>query len=134
MKTKSGKAKGRRLQQWVANEIGKVTGYPVGKDKDIESRQMGQSGPDVRLMGEVRKDFPFNVECKNQENWSPHEWIEQAKQNQEPEMDWMLIAKRNNGKPVLFMDAETWFEYWEDYINRCGDSMMWPGKGDNAVR
>ncbi len=128
MKTSSGKAKGRRLQQWVARKIGEATGYPVGTDKEIESRPMGQSGPDIRLMGEVRKDFPFSVEAKNCEKWDVHAWKDQAMHNTEPEMDWMIIAKRNNGKPVLFMDAETWFEYWKDYLKMCANLHLNPGR------
>jgi hypothetical protein len=133
MKTSSCKAKGRRLQQWVGRQIAKATGYEFGKDKPIASREMGQNGMDIRLVGEVREDFPFAVECKNQENWAIHDWIEQAKQSQEPDMDWMLIAKRNNGKPVLFMDAETWFEYWVDYLRLCSITFENPAKEKNAI-
>lgn len=49
MKTKSGKAKGRRLQDWVAQRISDITELGWGKDMDITPREMGQTGTDVRL-------------------------------------------------------------------------------------
>ena len=70
MKSSSAKAKGRRLQQWVCQQIASVTGLPFGKDMTIASREMGQSGTDVRLVGEARDAFPFSIECKNQETWT----------------------------------------------------------------
>jgi hypothetical protein len=128
MKTKSAKAKGRRLQNWVACIIGKITGYKVGKDEMIAPREMGQNGVDVRLVGDVRKEFPFSIECKNQESWSIHDWIKQAKGNVLPDTDWMIIASRNNTPPVLIMDAETFFEYWNEYLAYCSEKFELPAK------
>lgn len=109
----AGKAKGRRLQQWAAKWISAITNIPWGKDELIASREMGQSGVDVRLIGEARKLFPFSVECKNQEKWAIHQWIEQAKQNLLPDTAWMLIAKRNHMDPVVIMDAEIFMGIWK---------------------
>ena len=102
----AGKAKGRRLQQWAAKWISVITNIPWGKDELIASREMGQSGVDVRLIGEARKLFPFSVECKNCEKWSIHDWIKQAQDNQMPKTEWLLIAKRNHTDPVAIMDAD----------------------------
>ena len=113
MDTKTKKAKGRRLQQWVARQIARVTGFECGKDKPICSREMGQSGVDIRMESQVWKVFPYSVECKNCEKWDVHGWIKQARENQMPGTDWIVIAKRNNRRPVLFMDAETWFDLVE---------------------
>lgn len=109
MKTASAKAKGRRLQQWVCRQIAKVTGMEQGKDCPIESRPMGQSGVDVRLEKAALKKFPFSVECKNQQSWSVHQWIEQAKSNCLPNTDWLIVAKRNRAKEVVIMDARAFF-------------------------
>lgn len=62
---KSRKAKARRLQQWVAQKISDITGIECGKDEDIESREMGQSGVDIKLRGDAKYMFPFSVECFN---------------------------------------------------------------------
>lgn len=109
----SAKAKGRNLQQWACKKIAEVTGFEYGSVKDgdfpISSRPMGQNGTDVRLENQVLKVFPFSVECKAQESWGVHSWIEQAKANQLKNTDWIVIAKRKREKPVVILDAETFF-------------------------
>ena len=112
MKTKSAKAKGRRLQDWVAKKIGEITGGTVGKDKDIVPRIMGQSGVDIHMVPKVLDMFPFSIECKNAETWHLQQWIKQAKDNELPVTDWMLFIKKNGEKPVVIMDAERFFDYW----------------------
>ena len=64
MKTSSCKAKGRQLQDWVAQKISELLNIPCGKDEAICGREMGQDGVDIRLIGEARVRFPFSVECK----------------------------------------------------------------------
>jgi len=110
MKTASAKAKGRRFQQWVARRVANVTGLSYGKDMHISSREMGQSGTDVRLVGKAAALFPYSIECKNQETWSIHQWIRQAKANEALGTRWLLFCKRNKDKPVVVMDAEEFFE------------------------
>jgi len=103
------KAKARRLQNWTAEKISELTGLPWGKDEVIAPREMGQSGTDVRLVGLAKEKFPYSVECKYQESWSVHSWIKQAKDNQLPGTDWLLVCKRNNHKPIVILDAEIFF-------------------------
>lgn len=60
------KAKGRDLQNRVAQWISDLTGFEwgsAGSDKPIEARGMGQKGTDVRLSKEVLKLFNYSVEC-----------------------------------------------------------------------
>jgi len=109
------KAKARGLQQWVMHQISDLTGIPCGKDEMIASREMGQSGTDVRLIGEAKRMFPFSVECKRQENWSIPAWIKQAKSNQEPGTEWLLFCRRNNEEAVVVMDAEAFFHLLRMY-------------------
>ena len=108
----SAKAKARRLQQFVAERLSIVTGLPSGKDECIESREMGQSGPDVKLIGEAREMLKIAVECKAQENWSVHGWIEQSIYNQRDDEDWILVCKRNRRKPVVIIS----WEYYEKLL------------------
>ena len=110
IKTSSAKAKGRNLQQWACRKISELLDIPWGKDELIASREMGQSGTDIRLVGEAQKRFPFCVECKWQETWSVPAWIKQAKANQKKGLDWLLIIKRSYEKPVIVMDAERFFD------------------------
>jgi hypothetical protein len=106
----SAKAKGRNLQQWVCKKISELLDIPWGKDELIASREMGQPGTDVRLVGEAQERFPFSVECKWQESWSVLAWIKQAQENQKAGTDWLLIMKKNRIKPVVVMDGERFFE------------------------
>ena len=110
----SAKDKGRRLQKWVCSKISELTGHEWGSNGDdcpIESRPMGQSGTDVRLEAHVQELFPFSVECKWQENWSVHAWMEQAKANQGKDATWILFIRRNDMKPfsLAVLDAEVLF-------------------------
>jgi hypothetical protein len=109
----SRKAKGRNLQKWTAKHISELLDIPWGKDCLIASREMGQSGTDVRLIGDALKRFPFSVETKAQETWSMNSFIEQAKSNQMENTDWILFVKKNNNKPVVVMDADCFFKLLE---------------------
>ena len=106
----SAKAKGRKAQQWIMKKISDLTGLPCGKDELIASREMGQSGTDVRLIGEAQKLFPFSVEAKWQETWSIPSWIRQAKENQKEETDWLLLMKKNHHEYIVCLDAEVFFK------------------------
>lgn len=103
------KAKGRRLQQFVAKRLADITGIPYGKDCDIESREMGQSGTDVKIRGYAKDVLPFSIECKNCETWNVMKDLNQAQTNQLKDTDWLLFYKKNNVKPVVMMDAELFF-------------------------
>ncbi len=110
MKPQSAKAKGRTLQQWVCKKIAELTGFEHGKDKPIESRPMGQSGPDVRLESAVLVKFPFSVECKFQERWSVPKWVEQAKANEAKGTSWLLVCKQSRKPPVVILEADVFFD------------------------
>ena len=117
MKTSSKKQKGRRLQQWVAARIAAILGMKVEKDGDIESRPMGQSGPDVILRGRAIELFPFSVETKNAERWDILSAIKQAKSNAKPGVSWLVILKKNNMAPIAILDAELFFEIYGKTIS-----------------
>lgn len=106
----SAKAKGRKAQQWIMRKISDLIGIPCGKDELIASREMGQSGTDVRLIGKAQKMFPFSVESKWQETWSVPAWIRQAKENQKEGTNWLLLMKRNQHEYVICLDAKVFFK------------------------
>jgi len=110
MKTSSSKNKGKRLQKLVAELISNLIDMECGPDCPIESRQMGQNGPDIRLDQEARKRFPFTVECKNQENWGVPAAIKQAQANCYADTDWLLVLAKNRTKPVVVLDCEAFFQ------------------------
>jgi len=113
MRYSSRKEKAKRLQKYVAYKVAELTGLPCGKDCSIESRQMGETGPDVRLDMEARKRFPFTVECKNQETWSVPAAIKQCQANLYDGTDWLLVLCKNRMRPVVVLDAEVFFELLE---------------------
>ena len=102
MKTQSAKAKGRRLQQWVRDQlIDKL----LISEEDVESRSMGASGEDLIMARDARRKFPYSIECKNVEKLNVWEAYEQAKANSgnhEP----IVIMKKNGKKPLVVIDAE----------------------------
>ena len=102
MKTQSAKAKGRRFQQWVRNQlIEKLNVHP----EDVESRSMGAGGEDIIMARAAREKFPYSIECKNQESlnvWKSYEQAESNSGDYEP----VVFIKRNNQKPLVVVDAE----------------------------
>ncbi len=113
----SRKAKARRIQQWGCQKVSDILGIPWGKDELIRSREMGQSGIDVVLIGLAQELFPFSVECKNAESWDLPGHIRQAKANQKKDTDWMLMLKKNNHEEIIVMDGESFFKMFQELHN-----------------
>lgn len=106
----SRKAKARELQKYVASKISEITGIPCGKDELIESREMGQAGSDVKLIGEAQKLFPFAVECKRTEKLDLFGAIRQAKTNMKKGVDWIVVHRRSQEEAFVTLDADVFFE------------------------
>ena len=65
---KSLKAKGRYLQNVVKDKI--VELFPYLKKKDIRCARDSEPGSDIKLLSlTARKLFPYDVECKNREEY-----------------------------------------------------------------
>lgn len=108
IKISSRKAKGRNLQHFVCERISKLTriNYKQSDDScEIHSREMGQHGTDIILRGKALQSFPFSIECKNSETFNLAPTIEQAKENQNKDTDWMIVHKRKGWKnPIVIID------------------------------
>ena len=102
MKTQSAKAKGRKLQQWVRDQI--IEQLEVHPE-DIESRSMGAGGEDLIMARAARERFPFSVECKNVEKLNVWDAYEQAKSNSN-DYEPIVIMKKNQKKPLVVVDAD----------------------------
>tara|TARA_Y100000385_G_C13047434_1_gene618159 strand:+ start:276 stop:653 length:378 start_codon:yes stop_codon:yes gene_type:complete len=105
----SAKAKGRKLQQWVVDKLVAILGFDP---EDLESRPMGSSGEDVIMGVQSRKQFPYSIECKNQEAvnvWKAYEQSCTNCKDYEP----LVIIKRNNTKPLAVVDAEYFIKLHE---------------------
>lgn len=116
IKVSSKKAKGRKGQQLVCKKISEMLNIPWGKDELIRSREGGQSGTDVVLIGEALHLFPYSLEVKIQERWDVPGAIRQAKKNQKKGTDWMVIMKKNNVDPIVIMDMEAFFKHYKEYL------------------
>ena len=110
MKTQSAKSKGRRLQQWVRDVL--VESLNIHPE-DIESRSMGAGGEDLIMSRAARKSFPYSVECKNQEKiniWSAYQQAQENSKGYTP----IVVLKRNNVKPLILIDAESFIDLHKD--------------------
>ena len=110
MKTQSAKAKGRKLQQWVRDQlIEQLDVHP----EDIESRSMGAGGEDLIMARAARQKFPFSVECKNVEKLNVWEAYKQAEENSK-DYEPVVVMKKNNHKTLVVIDAEHFVKIHKD--------------------
>ena len=106
----SRKAKGRKLQQKVADYISKTINIPVQKDGDIESRPMGQSGRDVILRGKAKEMFIFHgIECKARESLNIWQALAQAEEHGGKPI---VFFKRNRSETYAVVKADDFFELY----------------------
>jgi len=103
MRPQSAKNKGRKLQQWMCQQIIKELGVAC---EDCRSCSMGASGEDVQLSKSARKKFPYSVECKNREQVNVWQSYRQAEANAPRATEPLLCIKRNKSKPLVVVDAE----------------------------
>ena len=97
----SRKAKGRRLQQAVRQDLVDCLGIDPG---DILSTGMGQSGCDLYLSPAARARFPFGVECKAQERIALPEWWQQCTRNADKVgLTPLLLIKRSREEPLAVL-------------------------------
>lgn len=106
MKTKSCKAKARKLQQWVRDVILDLSSLDK---EDVKSAVMGESGEDIQLSRKARELLPYSFECKNCEKTSPWKWYDQACTNSGKYVP-VVIFKKNRKKPLAIIDAEKLLE------------------------
>ena len=104
MNTATRKAKGKRLQKYICNLILKV--FPSLSEKDVTSIRMGRPGEDIQLSNIAKKNFPYSIECKNQERmqylWSAYGQAMSNAKGLEP----IVALKINQKKPLILVDAE----------------------------
>lgn len=118
------KAKARRLQNFMAERLSKITGLSYGQpgdhDKDYRGREMGQKGVDVIMSRWAKQLTPFSIECKNAETWKLNDDLAQARANEQEATDWLLVYKKNRVKPICIMDAELFFKLLESALYGYG--------------
>ena len=120
MKTSSKKAKGRSLQNFIAKElcekevfyrdyrITESSTWLEQDEKHFKPAIMGESGVDIKLSPQAKKIFPYDIECKNQENWSIPTWWKQTVANTEEGRKPLLVIKKNRQEPLVVLR-------WKDF-------------------
>lgn len=102
MKPSSAKAKGRKLQNEVAEAIQLVLSLPA---EDVRPAVMGESGCDIKLSKRAKSVYPFDdTECKCQENLNI--WAALA-QSESRGARPLVVFRRNRSKTYAalpFMD------------------------------
>ena len=112
MKTSSGKAKGRRLQNKVRDVLLEHFSEELEPD-DIRTAIMGETGEDIKLSPAARKLIPYSFECKNQEKLNIWSSLEQAEENS-GDYPPVLIFKRNRSKTYVTIELEEFMKLIDD--------------------
>ena len=106
MKPKSVKAKGRRLQNMVRDQIRKLLSPWGVEHDDVNGAIMGEPGVDIKLSPKAKKLLPIAVECKNTQASSViYKYWNQAEANKctcEP----VLVIKANHKRPLAVIDLD----------------------------
>jgi hypothetical protein len=107
IKPSSAKAKGRRLQQWVRDQI--IAAFPKLTVSDVWSTSMGANGEDVKLSTAARKLFGYSVECKALKAIAVYKAMDQATDNCPKGAEPLVVLKADRRRPLVLMDAEHFF-------------------------
>ena len=107
MKAQSLKAKGRRLQQKIVEDL--YAKFPQLQEGDLRSTAMGHSGEDVLMSPRARELVPFSIEAKNQERINVWECFSQCVSNAR-EHSPALVIKRNRSDMLCVIR-------WETFLN-----------------
>ena len=109
MKTKSVKAKGRKLQNTVRDALRDIfvntSMVPKLEDDDIKSQTMGMVGEDIVLSPKAKKMIPYSFECKNVEKLSIWKAIEQCETNSDDRTP-VVVFKKNGKVPHIAISFE----------------------------
>ena len=111
IKTSSAKAKGRRLQQWVRDQI--LDRFTTLTTDDVRSTAMGQGGEDVQLSSAARDHFPYSIECKAQKQIAVYRFMDQAEANCPDGSEPLVVIKADRRKPLVVVDAKHFFSLAE---------------------
>lgn len=116
MKPQSAKAKGRRLQQKVANSI--LEAFPSLQPTDCFSTSMGAPGEDVHLSPAARACVPLSFECKNTERLNLWAAVEQCAHNSPSGTNPCVVFSRNNAPTYACVE----WKLLLSLLKRCYDA------------
>jgi hypothetical protein len=108
MKPSSAKAKGRKHQQYVRDEI--LKRHPSLDNTDVRSTSMGAGGMDIQLSQAARKLVPLSIECKHRASYAFYKDWDQAVSNAAVGTAPVLVAKANHRPAVAILELETFLD------------------------
>ena len=110
-KTRSAKAKGRRLQNFVRDILREI--FSSLEPDDIKSQTMGMCGEDIVLSPAAKKLIPYSFECKNQERLDLWGSLKQAEDNCNNRIP-ALVFKRNRSDTYVTIPFQHFVEILEE--------------------
>ena len=110
---KSAKAKGRKLQNFVRDEL--RTAFPELEEDDIKSQTMGMTGEDIVLSPLARKAIPYSFECKNVERLQFWSAVEQAEANCKEGIIPAVVVKKNRKNPYIAIPLDCFIKIIGEY-------------------
>ena len=114
MRTSSRKAKGRRLQNWVRDEL--LSRFKTLTDEDVYCAIMGESGADIKLSPMAQRIIPYSFECKNKETLKGiYDIMQQATRNCKKNQVPLGVIKMNNFEPLTIVNARHFFDLMRHY-------------------
>ena len=111
MKTRSAKAKGRRLQNKIRDLL--LEEFKELEPDDIRTAIMGETGEDIKLSTAARRKIHYSFECKNQEKINIWESLNQAEENS-GDYPPVLIFKRNRSKTYVTLELDEFLKLIND--------------------
>ena len=105
---KYSKAKGRKLQNFVRDEL--RVAFPSLEEDDVKSQTMGMPGEDIVLSPAARKQIPYSFECKNVERLQFWSAVEQCEANCKEGIDPVVVIKKNRKQPYIAVSFEVFLE------------------------
>tara|TARA_R110002020_G_scaffold158806_1_gene342198 strand:+ start:638 stop:997 length:360 start_codon:yes stop_codon:yes gene_type:complete len=105
MDTRSKKAKGRRLQNWVKDKL--LSTFPSLTEDDVSGSIMGETGVDIKLSTRAKELIPYSIECKNKETFKGiYDIMVQANHHIKENETAIAVIKMNQRDPLVIVDAE----------------------------
>lgn len=111
----SRKGKARRLQDFVAEELNDLVAEEFNGMKLFHPAIMGESGVDIKMDMLVKTVFPWDIECKNAENWSIPSWWKQTTANTREGRKPLLVIKKNYMSKLNGKDEPLVIMRWSDF-------------------
>lgn len=110
MKTRSAKAKGKRLERWIRDIILKTFG-PDLTSEDVRITIGVETGNDVKLSAKAAQYVPFSIEAKNRETFKTlYSYVDQAIKGGQNKRPPLVIVKMNGREPLAIIEAAELFK------------------------